>query len=92
MNSAFTTHRVVTWCPVWVFIWVAFPWLLHMSTSPSRKTRSQGTSTSSKKTTASISSKREPKGWSKWDRPWSRLSRHMNLTPGVSQGMEKEKA
>src|SRR4029450_3911266 len=64
---------------------------LHSSTSPSRKTRSQGTRTSSKKTIASISSKREPKGWSKWERPRSKLSRHCNFTPGVLQGMAKAK-
>ena len=42
---------------------------LSRSTSPSRNTRSHGTITSSKKTTQSISSKREPSGWSKCERP-----------------------
>jgi hypothetical protein len=40
---------------------------------------------------ASISSKRDPKGWSKWERPRSKLSRHWNFTPGVLQGMAKAK-
>src|SRR5260370_33515462 len=46
-------------------------------------------STSSKKTTQSISSKREPSGWSKWERPKSKLSRHRNLSPGVPHGIAK---
>jgi len=31
----------------------------------------------------SISSKRDPSGWSKCDRPRSKLSRHRNRGPGV---------
>ena len=65
------------------------------STSPSRNTRSHGTSTSSKKTTQSISSKREPSGWSKCERPRSKLSRHRNFRPGRAAGdgeIERERA
>ena len=54
-----------------------------------RNTRSHGTSTSSKKTMQSISSKRELKGWSKCERPRSKLSRQRNLRPGVPQGIAK---
>jgi len=50
-----------------------------------------GTSTSSKTTTASISSNREPSGWSKCERPMSNDSRQMNFSPGVSHGMAKAK-
>jgi hypothetical protein len=57
--------------------------------SPSMNTRSHGTSTSSKNATQSISSKREPSGWSKRDRPRSKLSRHRKRRPGVPHGMAK---
>ena len=65
--------------------------LLHRSGSPSRNTRSHGTNTLSKKAKASISSKREPRGWSNVERPRSKLSRHRNFRPGASQGMAKAK-
>src|SRR2546428_487144 len=63
--------------------------LLIRSTSPRTKTRSQGTRTSSKNTTQSISSKRDASGWSKRERPRSKLSRQRNFSPGVPHGMAK---
>ena len=65
--------------------------LLHMSTSPYRNTLSQGTRTLSKKAKASISSNRDPRGWSKLERSRSNGSRHWNLSPGVSQGIANAK-
>ena len=68
-NSVLTTVRLTTWWPVWEVDWVAAANLLAISTSPNKKTRSQGTNTFSKNTTASISSNRDPRGWSKLERP-----------------------
>src|SRR5881392_939363 len=62
------------------------------SCSPYRNTRSQGTSTRSKIAVQSISSKREPSGWSNDERPISKLSRQMKRRPGVPQGMAKANA
>ena len=90
-NSHLARFLVTTCCPACRCRLVAICMLLQRATSPSRNTRSQGTSTLSKKATASISSKREPRGWSKWERLRSKLSRHWNFSPGVSQGMAKAK-
>src|SRR2546426_743872 len=61
--------------------------LLIRATSPRTKTRSQGTSTSSKNTTQSISSKRDASGWSKRERPRSELSPQRNFSPRGPPGM-----
>ena len=45
--------------------------------------------TSSKNTMQSISSKREPSGWSKCERPRSKLSRQRKRRPGVPHGIAK---
>jgi hypothetical protein len=60
---------------------------------PSTRTRSQGTSTSSKTAMQSISSKRLDRGWSKRERgSGDTVSRQMNVSPGVAVGMPKASA
>ena len=88
-NSHLARFLAAPWCAVWVIEWVANAVSLRISTSPSTNTRSHGTSTSSKNTTQSISSKREARGWSKRERPRSKLSRQRNFSPGVPQGIAK---
>jgi len=57
------------------------------------KSRSRGTSTSSKITKASCSSKRVDRGRSNTVAPGAEaLSRHMKISPGVSTGIEKASA
>ena len=90
-NSTFTTFLVTTWWPECRYWCVCRDMLLQRSGSPSRNTRSQGTNTLSKKASASISSNRDPSGWSKPERPRSKLSRHRNFSPGASQGSAKAK-
>ena len=88
-NSLLATFLTAPWWAVCTDELVARGMSLSNSASPSRNTRSQGTNTSSKKTVASISSNREPRGWSKRERPRSKLSRHRNFSPGVLHGMAK---
>ena len=56
------------------------------------KTRSRGTSTSSKITNASCSSKRLDSGWSNLFGGVAQLSRQMNFSPGVSIGTQNDSA
>src|SRR5579883_1586270 len=61
-NSVLATFLVTTWCAICATAPVAANARLHLSTSHSRNTRSHGTSTSSKITTASISSNLAARG------------------------------
>jgi hypothetical protein len=61
-NSSFAQARVIAWWMMCARQWVSVITSVCSCASPSRKIRSRGISTSSKMTTASISSKRDDRG------------------------------
>ena len=61
-KDSLTQARVNAWCMMWLRQPVSVITSLYPTVSPSRNTRSRGISTSSKITTASISSNRDDSG------------------------------
>ena len=91
-NSVLHMFLMVTCCAIWARQPVSGKWRVHSSGSDLRNTRSHGTRTSSNTTIVSISSKREPRGWSIWDSLYTSDSRQINFIPGVPQGIVNAKA